>query len=162
MIAKKTAHLLRNMKKKIINYRQEQLSWNLTVLQTSNHFDSKHKNLTPLERREYINNVKVIPRREVNWPVLRVTKGQKTLEQFIKPPTPVTSEEEDVPIQTGVGMRSFPSHPLSETSFVSFQKFLTNVAGNLRNEKVAREIAMDVSKYIKFACGSNPIPNWER
>ena len=62
----------------------------------SNHFDSNHKNLTPLERREYINNVKVIPRREVNWPVLRVTKGQRTLEQFIKPPTPVTSEEEDV------------------------------------------------------------------
>ena len=45
---------------------------------------------------------------------------------------------------------------------MSFQKFLTNVDSNLRNEKVAREIAMDVSKYIKFACGSNPIPNWER
>ena len=45
---------------------------------------------------------------------------------------------------------------------MSFQKFLTNVDGNFRNEKVAREIAMDVSKYIKFACGSTPIPNWER
>ena len=122
MIAKKNSPpFAKHEKKKIINNRQEQLSWNLTVLQTSNHFDSKHKNLTPLERREYINNVKVIPRRGVSWPVLRVTKGQRTLEQFIKPPTPVTSEEEDVPIQTGVGMRSFPSYPLSEPSFVSFQ-----------------------------------------
>ena len=99
---------------------------------------------------------------EGNRPVLRANKGQRTLEQFIKPLTPVTSEEEDVPTETGVGMRSFPSYPLSEPSFVSFQKFLTSVNGNLRNEKVAREIVMDVSKYIKFACGSNPIPNWQR
>ena len=39
---------------------------------------------------------------------------------------------------------------------------LFDLTDNLRKEKVAREIAMDVSKYIKFACGSNPIPNWER
>ena len=27
---------------------------------------------------------------------------------------------------------------------------------------MAREISVDVSKFLKFACGQNPIPNWER
>ena len=97
----------------------------------SNHFDEKHKNLTPQQRYDYLNSAKVIPRKEGNRPVLRASRGQRTLKQFIKPPTPATSEEEDVPPPAGVGTRGFPSYPLTEPSFVTFQKFLTNVDGNL-------------------------------
>ena len=62
----------------------------------------------------------------------------------------------------GVGTRSFPRYPSTETSLVSFQIFFMNIDSNQRSAKVVREISVDVSKFLKFACGQNPIPNWER
>ena len=74
----------------------------------SNHFDSTHKNLTPAERANYIGGAKKIPRYEKNRVVLRTMKGQPTLEQMIRPPTPVSSEEEEVEREdSGIGTRSF-------------------------------------------------------
>ena len=64
--------------------------------------------MTKEEHRPLIKNGKEISRFEKNWVVLQTSKGQPTLEQVIHPPTPVSSEEEEVVERedVGVGTRS--------------------------------------------------------
>ena len=128
----------------------------------SNHFDKFHRQITKEERRLLIKNAKKIPRFEKNRVVLRTSKGQPTLEQIIRAPTPVSSEEEEVAEDVGVGTRSFPRYSKSESTLVSFETYLQNIDGNQRSPKVAHEMATDVSKFLKFACGAAPLPDWER
>ena len=126
----------------------------------SNHFVNAHKNLTRKECAKHIGEAKKISRYEKNRVVLRTWKGQLTLEQVIHPPTPVSSEEGEVEREdSGIGTRSFPCYSRSETTLVSFDAFLQNIDGNQGSAKVAWEIATDVSKFLKFACGQAALRN---
>ena len=70
-------------------------------------------------------NTKKIPRYEKNRMVLCTWKGQPTLEQVIRPPTPISGEEEEVEREDpGIGTRSFPRYSRSKTTLVSFEAFL--------------------------------------
>ena len=127
----------------------------------SNHFDSAHKDLTPEKRALYLETAKKIPRHEKKKPVLCTRKGQPTLEQLVRPPTPLPSEEEEVGTEdVGIGKRSFPRYSRSESTLMSFESFLTNMDGNQRSTQVSAEIATDV--YLKFACRKAALPDWER
>ena len=122
--------------------------WAKPQVKFSNHFDKFHEHITEEERRPLIKNAKKISRFKKNWVVLRISKGQPTLEQVIHPPTPVLSEEEEVVERedVGVGTRSFPQYSKSESTLVSFEVFLQNIDGNQQSPKVAHKIATDVSK----------------
>jgi len=76
-------------------------------------------------------NTKKIPRYEKNRMVLCTWKGQPTLEQVIRPPTPISGEEEEVEREDpGIGTRSFPRYSRSKTTLVSFEAFLQNIDRN--------------------------------
>ena len=71
------------------------------------------------------------PRYEKNRMVLCTWKGQPTLEQVIRPPTPISGEEEEVEREDpGIGTRSFPRYSRSKTTLVSFEAFLQNIDRN--------------------------------
>ena len=96
--------------------------WAKPQVKFSNHFDKFHEHMTKEERRPLIKNAKKISRFKKNWVVLRISKGQPTSEQVIHPPTPVSSEEEEVVERdVGVGTRSFPQYSKSESTLVSFE-----------------------------------------
>ena len=59
--------------------------------------------MTKEEHRSLVKHAKKIPRFEKKRVVLRTSKGQPTLEQVIRAPTPVSSEEEEV-VETDVGV----------------------------------------------------------
>ena len=75
------------------------------------HFNQKLRNLTPQEHVEYLGTAKVVPRTETNRPFLRTHRAQPTLEQFIQPPTSVSSEEEEEGTEdVGIATRNFPRY----------------------------------------------------
>jgi hypothetical protein len=46
---------------------------------------------------------------------------------------------------------------MCDLMFVSFGKYLRGIDGGQRSEKTAGEIAKDVSKYLKYACGGEEV-----
>ena len=61
------------------------------------------------------------------------------------------------------GTRYFARYPLEHPSLQQFRRFLTSVDGGGRSEKTALEMAVDVSKFLRYACGSSlPSPDWAR
>ena len=57
---------------------------------------------------------------------------------------------EDVPQE---GTRLFPRFDMCHPMFYRFEDYLMGIDGGERSEKTAKEIAVDVSKYLKYACG---------
>ena len=101
-----------------------------------------------------------------------LAKGQSTLEQVLQLASRDVNEEEKVdqtanvngeeavdlpgtstePIQRG-STRHYPRFDVdTDDQFIDLRKWLQSVDGRARSEKVAKEIATDVSKYLKFAC----------
>ena len=77
------------------------------------------------------------------------------------------SSDEDIslpPATASKGTRSFPMYSVSEdVTMLKFVKFMRSVDGKSRSEKVAREIAVDVSKFLKFAGGPMSLePHFDR
>ena len=60
------------------------------------------------------------------------------------------------------GTHSFPKFSVSHPTFVRFHRFLCGIDGGSRTEKVAGEIVVDVSKFLRYACGPSAGPDWER
>ena len=59
------------------------------------------------------------------------------------------------------GTRHFPRFDVQHPVFYRFEEYLTIVDGGDKSEKSAREISVDVSKYLRYACGpSCPSPDW--
>ena len=111
-----------------------------------------------------------VPPKEAKKPVLKPLRGQPTLEALFRSPTPPassgTSDEDDnltLPGPSARGTRAFKRYNIKEdTSLISFCHHLMSVDGKSKSKKVAEEIATDVSKFLRFACGDGPIPNWIR
>ena len=87
-------------------------------------------------------------------------------EQFIQTDVVEPPEEEgtggiDPPEKEGT--RNYPRFDISHTSFLHFQRYLTGPDGGSRSEKRAKEMAVDVSKFLRYACGSYSFgPEWDR
>ena len=71
-------------------------------------------------------------------------------------------EEEDMVASTS-GIRNFQRYKIHEDPpLISFQEYMTSVVGKSNSETQAAQIARDVSKFLCFACGNDPIPKWEQ
>ena len=68
--------------------------------------------------------------------VLRTWKGQPTLEQVIRPPTPVSSKEEEVERIPGLEQEASPAIRDPRLTLVSFEAFLKNTDGNQKVQKL--------------------------
>ena len=61
------------------------------------------------------------------------------------------------------GTRYFARYPLEHPSLQQFRRFLTSVDGGGCSEKTALEMAVDISKFLRYACVSSlPSPDWAR
>ena len=59
------------------------------------------------------------------------------------------------------GTRYFPRFDMDHPVFYRFKRYLMSVDGGEKCEKTAHEMAVDVSKYLKYACGSDsPSSDW--
>ncbi len=60
------------------------------------------------------------------------------------------------------GTRTFPRFPVTLTCFELFKKWLQSIDGKERSEKMATEMVVDVSKFLKFCAGpvASEAPNW--
>ena len=69
---------------------------------------------------------------------------------------------EDCALEEGnSGTRYFPRFDVGDPTFVSFERYLCGIDGGSRSEKQAREIKIDVSKFLRYACGPSGA-SWER
>lgn len=130
-----------------------------------NHFDHAHKNLSKKQREYYLSVAKRVPKKDADKPVMKKLKGQLTMDQCFKPPAPeVSSGEEDGAAKvSGTGTRGFPRYDIKqETTLISFRHHLTSIDGKDKSEKVADQMAIDVSKFLRFACGEQVVPDWRR
>ena len=59
------------------------------------------------------------------------------------------------------GTRYFPRFDVGDPTFVRFERYLCGIDGGSRSEKLARKMKMDVSKFLRYACGPSGA-NWER
>ena len=132
-----------------------------------NHFDRYHKNVSKEERTVYTKMAKKVPRIEKR-PIFKRLRGQQTLEALFmaqkeKEKVEEEEEEEEEEEKDMVDSTlSFPSYPVNEDpSHISFQAYLTSIAGRSKSEAQAEQTAKDVSKLMRFACKNDPIPKWE-
>ncbi len=131
----------------------------------SNHLTYAHPNLSKSQRAHYLSVAKREPKKEAAKPVLRL-RGQLSLKQVVRPPT-LEEIADDGPsvlaAETGKGTREFSRYNIrGDTTLISFRRHLTSIDGKRKSEKVADEMATDVSKFLKFATGSAPVPDWEK
>ena len=76
-----------------------------------------------------------------------------------EPAFPGTSEDD---VFTS-GTRHFPKFDVEHPVFYRFERYLMGLDGGDKCGKTAREMAVDVSKYLKYACGSDaPSSNWSK
>ena len=142
-----------------------------------NHFQYSHPEIKGERRHQLIKRARIVPKSTAIPKVTgRRLKGQATLESlFAKHTTqqsPVTTVLQPLPTSrtglsesstpsTSTGTRSYPRYDVDKhENFISFREWLECVEGKSRSQKVAREIAIDVSKYLKFACGEQENPDW--
>jgi hypothetical protein len=121
--------------------------------------------LTPQQRDYYLEVAKRVPRKDSKKKVIPKIKGQLTLHQVVKPPSQDVSSDEDVKEEapTTAGTREFPRYDIKgDTTLISFRQHLQSMDGKDKSEKVANEMATDVSKFLKFACGEQVVPDWRR
>ena len=88
--------------------------------------------------------------------------AQEEEEEELETTTATTSRVEEDPTPRSTG--GFPRYDVeTEVSLRRFQLFLQSTDGNRRSAKVAREFAVDVSKYLKFTTGEvAQFPDWSR
>lgn len=61
------------------------------------------------------------------------------------------------------GTRKFPKFDTDLPIFLRFESYLTSIDGGMKSSKTAREISVDVSKFLRYACGSSCAhPDWRR
>ena len=70
--------------------------------------------------------------------------------------------ELDDSAQSSGGTRLFPRFDIQHPFSYCFEKYLMSIDGGERNEKSAREMSIDVFKYLRYACGDCPSPDWGR
>ena len=149
----------------------------------SQHMKQKHSYLTPEQRQGYMRMA-----RRIKGSVIRnakVSAGQSTLHQVVpkwttggSEPEPEHAEQEDEPVldepvldepmlddsdSVEEGTRNWARYDCSHPMFFRFEQYLAGIDGGERSEKTAREITIDVSKYLRYACGQKcPNPDWSR
>jgi hypothetical protein len=92
------------------------------------------------------------PKKDAGKPVIEI-KGQLTLQQVVKPPAPDisgSSGEEDAPAAApGTGTWGFPfCNTKEETTMISFRHHLTSIDEKSKSEKMAHQMATDVSTFF--------------
>lgn len=115
-------------------------------------------------RRGYLASARRVPKPAVPT---KLPKGQSTLDQVYSTLNPDSGEElEKEPTFTAMsqegrrGTRDFPRFSLDTVQMKGFLKFLMSIDGQMRNQKVATEMAVDVSKFLKFAGGRDVVPDF--
>ena len=65
--------------------------------------------------------------------------------------------------ENACGTRLFPRFDVENPVFSRFEQYLMSIDGGEKSEKSSREISIDVSKYLRYACGSSASkPDWSR
>lgn len=137
----------------------------------SQHLDYKHPELKG-RKTEFLRMARRVPRKAT--PVA-LRKGQPTLFELVSKSDDCRSEGvEDSTVAEGSdvhegepkvaeGTRHFPRYNMKHPTLIQFERYLTGVDGGCRNTKTASEMAVDVSKFLLYACGSSsPSPSWDR
>ena len=148
----------------------------------SQHMTYKHPHLTHQQRQAYLRMATRSDPPRIKK--AKVPAGQTTLLQVLPSRTETTggqcSSEPEHDEQENVqsdrdepvmdegdslleGTRHWPRYDINHPMFYRFQNYLTGIDGGQRSEKTAREITIDISKYLRYACGQEcPNPNWSR
>lgn len=155
----------------------------------SQHIKYMHGYLSPQKRQDYLRSARRVdvPKKKKTVPV---PKGQPTIHtMFPVHSTKQTGEgdhkdnsgieEDDENVQSdddsnspalhdaqvlvNEGTRKFPKFDIALPIFLRFESYLTSIDGGMRSSKTAREITIDVSKFLRYACGSTCAhPDWRR
>ena len=153
----------------------------------SNHLRSEvHKDLTEEEIKKALKVAIRLPRRKPGQAYTRPVKGQLTLEQIlhlakedkedqtrddhINPARDdhfdqTSDRKEELESSRGDLQRGTTRHFArfdvdTQDQFLELREWLQSVDGRSRSAKVAKEIATDISKYLKFACPTKERADW--
>ena len=150
----------------------------------SQHIDYKHPQLSHRKRellkkaKRLVSPVKTktIPVKEPKQPTLlqllpdscRATPPMEECNQSDQGEEEMVTEPSDCEGGIGLeeeegGTRNYPRFENDHPTLVHFQRHLTGVDGGARCAKTALEMAVDVSKFLRYASGpSAPSPIWQR
>ena len=78
----------------------------------------------------------------------------------------VVEEEEQEEQEEAVGekgTRNYPWCDVNHPTFLSFHHYCTSIDGGVRSEKTAKEMLVDVGKFLRYAGGpAASDPGWDR
>jgi hypothetical protein len=59
--------------------------------------------------------------------------------------------------------RHYPWYDVLHLTFYQLEVYLSDIDRGMRSNKTAREMSVDVSKFLRYACGPRcPSPDWTR
>ena len=134
----------------------------------SQHMSYKHPEIEGSKRRHLLAVARRVPKRKGQIKPSIRTRNQPTLHQFLRGPTPTHSEESEVESpqvldqQHQKGTRHYERFDLKDPSLVQFRRYLLSIDGGSKGEKTALEATVDISKYLRYACGPSITPHWAR
>ena len=141
------------------------------------HLHRSHEDIPYEERRRLAKNQPRVPRSEGVKKRVQIPRGQTTLTALFQP-RPIHGEEESskepevieepctsfsFEIPKGAtkrgSTRHFPKFDIEQQPILRFRAFLESIDGKLKSRSVAKSIATDVSKFLRFAT-TGPTPDW--
>ena len=153
----------------------------------SMHIQRAHPQISEEERKKLLKHLKREPKAEVGKKKPRLLRGQRKMEAFLQQSPPVHSSlpecsgpstlpesseppslpEPSVPSSLPPerrgkkgSTRGFPKYNLDSKEIAAFRRFLESVDGKLKAPHVAKAIASDLSKFLKFCRPEAPLPDW--
>ena len=115
----------------------------------SNHLTYKHPDLSKAEREEALKNAKAVPTKETRKGRRPAIAGQLRLTQVVRERTPPQTS-----YTQSLKTRGFPKFELGKGGGIDeLTRHFMSVEGGLKEEREARQVTVDVSKFLRF-CGA--------
>ena len=132
------------------------------------HIQYAHPHISSEERKQLMKNVRRLPKAEISRVRPHLPRGQCTIERFITQPPPVdpSPPEPSMPslpperLGKKGSTRGFPKFSLDSKEVMGFRQFLVSVDGTLKLPHIAKAIATDVSKFLRFCHPEASSPDW--
>ncbi len=120
----------------------------------SQHIKVKHTQYDRSERLAMVVKASRATKSQVGHPTIRSTRGQPSITSSFFPAQPDEAPMLGIQERLGAGKsgtRTFPRFPINSPTILLFKKHLMNVDGKERTSKVAHEMCVDISKFLKYA-----------
>lgn len=137
------------------------------LLKLSQHLKQLHPNISAEERAALVRKQPRVAKCDASKVRINPPRGQPKILDFMQPPkdqpefspsTPVPHRDPKLKGST----RHFPRFDIeTNLEMISFQEYLQSIDGKQKSTSVAKAVATEISKYLKYAMPEAATPKWE-